>query len=66
MKNWLYSWFVKKECTYTEFINYLHCNEKTITDRKDFFYTYCHLFITEFQKPEHKEDLYFISDLLVM
>ena len=64
--NWLSSWFYRKNKTYNEFITYLRCETHSITERHDFFYQHCNLFSIELHQPEHRDDLYFISDLLVM
>ena len=64
--NWVSSWFYRKHKTYLEFITYLRCETHSIKDRHDYFYQHCHLFSTELHQLEHRDDLYFISDLLVM
>lgn len=62
MFGWLKQLFTR-DPTYKEFITYLRNESIPTKDRVIYFYNYTHLFREHLQK--NKEDLYYLSDLVV-
>jgi hypothetical protein len=64
MFHWIKTLFTRNP-TYKEFITYLRSDSIPVKDRVIYFYNYTHLFRDELHKPENRQDLYFLSDLVV-
>ena len=65
MLSWLSSWIWRPNPVDTIMV-YCRDSSKPIEDRKEYFYTHMNEQVFEqFKRPERKQDLYFIADLLV-